>query len=384
MANEYFLLFKTAQAEMRCWKNFQNERKNEIVPIVELTRGRKKPGSGKGVPEEQWPEHPGIFDYQKNIDAVLELFRESTSLIVDITREPSLSCAELTEIASSDGAYQKWHDFCFELQKKGLDDLIPTILVNPSDGEGVDDYKENLKGQFDALASRFGAVSYRASVLYDTEFMYDIALLADDINLHMKDGGRFILIIDHEFIRTRTGLLHALRTSKIIQHVRSFVPKAEIVVLATSFPSNVTELGGEDEGAFRAEEVFLYDEIMRSINDNEGIYYGDYGSINPIRNDLVFARGGWRPRIDFPTKDRAFFYYREKRDGGTYAPHYASVARNVISDAKYDPLPGSWGDKRIVEAAMGNVPSSSPSYWISVRMEIFLQRQAARRFKEAD
>lgn len=380
MANEYFLLFKTAQSETRCWRNFEHRHKPDIVPIIELTRGRKKPKAGQGIPDDQWSSTPGIFDYQKSIDTVLTDFADSEASILDMTREPSLSCAELSELTVSVNGYARWRQFCSQMRGGGLINMIPTILINPSDDETPDEYKDNVRTQLDSLITDFGAVAYRASVLHDTDFLYDITLLAPDINQHVAAGRRFILVIDHEFIRTGTGILHALRTSQIIQQVRLLTPHVEVVVLATSFPSNVTEVGGEDEGIFRAEETYLYEEIMRQINDNQGIFYGDYGSINPVRNDLVFARGGWRPRIDYPTNDRRFFYYREKREAATYASHYSSVAADVVADPKFDALSGSWGVKQIQDAAVGRVPSSSPSFWISVRMEVFLQRQAARLF----
>lgn len=380
MANEYFLLFKTGQSETRCWRHFEHPRKSEIIPIIELTRGRKKPKTGKGVPEDQWSMTPGIFDYQKNLETAVKNFSEVGVSILDITREPSLMCAELSEKTLSDGGYCRWRKFCSQMRSAGLANMIPTLLINPSEGETIDLYKENVRGQLNKLMDDFGAVAYRASVLHDTDFFYDIALLASDINAHISAGRRFILVFDHEFIRTGTGIIHALRTSQLIQRVRQLAPKMEIVVLATSFPSNVTELGGEREGIFPTEESYLYDEILRQINDNEGIYYGDYGSINPVRNDLIFARGGWRPRIDFPTKDRRIFYFREKRDGATYASHYATVAAEVVRDPKFDNLSGSWGVQQIRDAAAGRVPSSSPSFWISVRMEIFLQRQVGQRF----
>lgn len=380
MANEYFLLFKTAQAENRCWSNFKHARRTDIIPVVELTRGRKKPNAGKGVPEETWPAIPGYFDYQKNIENTIANFSSNPTVILDITREPSLSCAELSELAASTDGYQRWRDFCADVREKGLDGIVPTILVNPFESETADEYKNNLITQLNETMATFGNASYRASVLHDTDFLYDIILLAPHINTHLRSRKRFILIIDHEFIRTGMGMLHALRTSQLIQRIRDLVPYAEIVVMATSFPSSVTELGGEEEGMFRTEELYLYDEVIRQINDNSGIYYGDYGSINPIRNDLVVARGGWRPRIDFTTNDRRIFYHREKREGATYAAHYASVASSVKEDPKFSPIPQSWGVEQIVSAADGKVPSSSPSFWISVRMEIFLQRQVSRLF----
>lgn len=49
MASDYFLLFKTAQAEFRAWDVLSSNAKEHVFPIVELTRGRKIPKSGKDI-----------------------------------------------------------------------------------------------------------------------------------------------------------------------------------------------------------------------------------------------------------------------------------------------------------------------------------------------
>ena len=43
----YFLLFKTADAEKRAWRNLSSKRRSAITPIVELSRGKKRRNAGK-------------------------------------------------------------------------------------------------------------------------------------------------------------------------------------------------------------------------------------------------------------------------------------------------------------------------------------------------
>lgn len=375
---KYYLLFKTAQAEFRCWRNFGHPDRDRIIPIVEFTRGRKRPRAGADLDDAGLLSTLGVFDFQRNVDDSISAFSSSDNIIVDLTREESLTCAEIAALASSQNAYAAWRQFRLDLSDKGLNRIIPTLIINPTPDETKEDYKKNLISQCEYMFDEHGAVAYRASVLNDSEFVYDLEIIGGSIYRQMELGRRFILILDHEFINTGSGILHALRTSNLVRGIISKFPKIEIVILSTSFPSNVTDLGGEDEGSFPTEETYLYQEIRRQINENDDIYYGDYGSINPIRNDRVIARGGWRPRIDFPTGRNRIYYYREKRDGDSYASHYVSVAKKVKADPLFEHIAGSWGVEQILSAAGGAVPSSSPSFWISARMEIFLHQQLTK------
>lgn len=373
MEARYFLLFKTAQAEFRAWRNLESEVRDQISPIVEITRGRKIPKSGKDIDEALLPTVAGIYDLEKNISLVEDNFIHSKQVFLDITREPSLQSYEIGALGNSANGYEKWVDF-IDKMKARVPNAFPTLIINPSNEETEDEYKSNLFMQFDKFASKYSKISYRALLLTDSDFLIDIHLLIDRINKYIAEGNEFYLVLDHEFIRSGMGILHALRTINLIVEIRKMVPDVSLVIIGTSFPKNVEELGGEDDGSFPTEENYLYDEIIKQINDNEKIFYGDYGSINPIRNDVVM-RGGWRPRIDYTTSDKRIFYYREKRIGNTYQNHYASVASKIVKDSKFQDISNSWGVQQIKDAAIGKVPASSPSFWISVRMEIFIHRQ---------
>lgn len=383
MASEYFLLFKTAQAEFRAWDVLSSGAKEHVFPIVELTRGRKIPKSGEDIPEERWPLTEGIYDFDKNVTKVQDTFGECERVIIDLTREPGLTCFEIDALSKSDNGYERWVEFLRE-KKGNFRDLVPTLLANPSDEEGEEDYKTNIRNQLDSLMQEFSGVAYRASVLIDPEFLYDLIILEDKINGYLDNDKNFWIELDHEFVRPGMGLLHAARTLGVIEEIQKIVPRAQIIILSTSFPNSIEELGDPESDSFPMEEVSLFEEIERNLRPGTIVRYGDYGSINPVRNDQVFARGGWRPRIDFPTSKKRTYYFREKRIkdakgvASSYASHYVSVANKVVDNSLFEEIPESWGVKQIKSAAAGSPPGKAPSFWISVRMEIHMLQQIKR------
>lgn len=383
MDSKYFLLFKTAQAEFRAWSALSAHTRRNILPIVELTRGRKIPKSGKGIPEEAWKTTEGIYDFSRNVDRVRDAFKESDSIVLDLTREDELSCYEIDILSESTNGYENWINFLKE-ERGHFNNIIPTLLINPSQSESKNEYRENLVTQINEMMELFSGVAYRASVLLDPEFLYDLVLVKDVINNHIDHGKTFLVELDHEFIRPGTGIVHALTALGSINRILEIIPHTSIVILSTSFPKSIEELGGPEEGSFPLEEVFLFDEIIKGNPNPDLIYYGDYGSINPLRNDQVVLRGGWRPRIDFPTSRNRIFYYREKRKKikpkifSTYSSHYISIAHKITKSPLFEDIPDSWGVKQINAAARGFPPGKNPSFWISVRMEIHILQQMRR------
>lgn len=369
MASEYFLLFKTAQAEFRAWEVLSPAAKQHVFPIVELTRGRKIPRSGKEISEELWSGTEGIYDFAKNVTKVEDVFGKSEHIIIDLTREEGLLCYEIEVLSKSENGYEKWVEF-LKIKKDGFRDLIPTLLINPADGEGEEDYKTNIGNQLDSFMQEFSGISYRASVTIDPDFLYDLIVLKDKINRYLDNGKKFWVELDHEFIRPGMGLLHAAQTLSLIEKIYELVPRAQIIILSTSFPRSIEELGGPESDSFPMEEVSLFEEIEKKKIPDATVCYGDYGSINPVRNDQVFARGGWRPRIDFPTSKKRTYYYREKREKdkngvtSSYASHYVSVAKKVVGNSLFEDMPESWGVKQIKSAASGAPPGRAPSFWI--------------------
>ena len=273
----------------------------------------------------------------------------------------------------NESGYSAWVEFN-EQRSEAMDGLIPTLLVNPNEEDTFEQYSADLTSQLESFTNNFTGVAYRASVLVDVGFLSDLDVIRDQINDFIGAGNTFYIFLDHEFIRPGTGIIHAARTIGLIESIREIIPNATIVTLASSFPRNIEELGDPENGAFPTEEVFLNQELNRLLPHPVG--YGDYGSINPTRNDLVFA-SGWRPRIDFPTSQGRTYYYREKRVFD-YADHYVSVAQDVVSDPLYEEIDDCWGEEMIEQAAGGTAPGKSPQFWISVRMNIHIHQQVIR------
>lgn len=369
----YHLLLKTGESELRAWNNLALDRQAQISVHCEITRGRKKPNKDKSAP----------FEY--NIDRVFQAiksdFTNSKICVVDVTREPSLKSNDIEKLGKSDNGYELWVDCVAKLHSENAK-VRPTLLINPKDTDDFEQYKHDLFSQFDAFSAVYDTICYRASVLYDEEFVSDISMLSDRINEYVNNGGDFQILLDFEFIQPSSAALYASYVAPIIREISEFVPKARIVSLGTSFPKNVTDLGDEDRDEFRLEEYHLHREINRI--QNSYVEYGDYGSINPVRNDISPPVGiHLRARIDFPTVNNTIFYRRvapkiDKERSTLLSPRvsmYKDAAKLVVSDSQFSEVKNSWGYKKIVEAATLSPAGKSPNFWISVRMEIHICRR---------
>lgn len=159
------------------------------------------------------------------------------------------------------------------------------------------------------FSKNYDLIAYRFSALFDQDFEYDLEILKDEINKYISQGNVFQIELDYEYIRPSTGPLHAVNAASIIAFIKDIVPNSNIVILGTSFPKNVTDIGNDDYDIFSIEEIRLHNEVRRI--QNYDVEYGDYGSINPLRNDVSPPVGvHLRARIDYPTVDNKIYYYR--------------------------------------------------------------------------
>lgn len=369
----YHLLLKMGVSEIRAWKHLSSARKAELSVHCEITRGRKRPNKDKSEPVE--------YNIAKIYSTIAEDFTECRVCVVDITREPTLRSSETQALGLSVGGYAAWVEKVNELHAANAK-IRPTLIVNPGENDDYDQYESDIFAQFDAFAQRYNLISYRVSVLHDEGFIDDLTMLADRANAFIEHGKRFEIVLDFEFIQASTASLHAAYVAPLISQVRSIIPHATIVSLGTSFPKSVTDVGDEERDEFRLEELALYEEISRV--QNQPIEYGDYGSINPIRNDAFMPVGSYlRARIDFPTDKKSIYYHRvapnvdpnTKKLLSPRSSMYKAAAKRVLADASYSPLPDSWGYDKIVEAATKAPEGSSPNFWISVRMEMHICRR---------
>ncbi len=373
----YVLILKTAEAELRAWRNLSKERRKEITVHCELTRGRKN-RNRYNADEEISYNIKKVFDFIES-DLV-----DCRRVVLDITRESSLSSSETRLLASSDGGYKNWVKKVSDANLKNA--LIrPTLIINPSEQETEDQYNDNLRSQFTEFSKIFDHISYRVSVVYDTEFLYDIHLLKEEIREYIIGGGNFQIMLDFEYLRPSTAGIQANFGADIVRRIRNIVSDVEIVTVATSFPKDISKIGDDFSDEFRLEEVMLNKEINRIQNSE--VIYGDYGSINPERNDLIGGPGIYqRARIDFPTDRNTYYYYRvvpivDKEKKKLISPRsimYRQAAKLVVSDSRFSNIPDSWGYRKVIEASDSLPDGSSASFWISARMEMHICRQLDR------
>lgn len=383
MISEYFVISKTGQSEMRAIRQLAPEALKKLTPIVELTRGRKI-ASKKGDVDK--------FEY--NFDSIKEFLNDISkncmSLLVDVTQDEALSSPYTNQLVSSESGYLNWCSFVLGLREENPN-AYPVIQVSPVEGEDWNSYSQKINRQFDFFSPVTPVMAYRARKNHDSSFDVDLQLLAPKIQEYTAAGNSFIVILDCEYIRVKTASLHAEEVAEMFKIIHEISPAAILVLAATSFPSSVTEVGGENEGDFPIEEVNLHSIVSSRLHNLVHVRYGDYGSVNPLRNDGI-ARG-WRPRIDYPYGGKKIFYFREKRQSTgvgkdkvftrNYAYHYESVANKVQADARYlnDQFLGkldNWGVKQIKQTADSVATGSTASFWISVRMCIHIEQQVQR------
>jgi hypothetical protein len=361
------------ESEIRAWKHLSAARKAELSVHCEITRGRKRPNKDKSEPIE--------YNIAKIYSTIAEDFTDCRVCVVDITREPTLRSNETQALGRSVGGYATWVAKVNELHAENAK-VRPTLIVNPGEDDDYDQYEADIFAQFDAFAQRYDLISYRASVLHDEGFIDDLTMLADRANAYIQLENRFEIVLDFEFVQASTASLHAAFVAPLISQIRTIIPHARIVSLGTSFPKAVTDVGDEERDEFRLEELALYEAINRA--QNQPIEYGDYGSINPVRNDAFIPVGSYlRARIDFPTDSNSIYYHRvapnvdpnTKKLLSPRSSMYKAAAKRVLADASHSPLSGSWGYDKIVEAATKAPEGSSPNFWISVRMEMHICRR---------
>lgn len=353
------LITKLGSAEIRAMMHMSEDVKKCITPLIEITRGRKLSSRRKKVPEEWYP-----FDrYMDQIKAIWK----GHDVLFDLTSTDSLSNAIIEGLYNSTNGYQNWCDFIERLNADNtFSSIIPCIVL-----DGEDDHiEDNLKLEVERLKNSHPVIAYRSSI--DDEACYDdIPIVARALG-----SSSLLFIIDAEYVSQPSIYSFYDKIKKRIENITPLLPaNTQIVVSSTSFPNNISEIGGPIHDEFELCEIKLH-EMLKDKN----IIYSDYGCINPQRNDGVVMARGWIPRIDVPL-ERSVFYYRQRRPSGTsaYNDTYKVVAANVVKDDDFPvSLRGNWGIEQIENCAKGANPSSQPNYWISVRMSIHVETQVRR------
>lgn len=361
MDKKYCVVAKTAQAELKAMSNLSREVLNKILPIVELTRGRKNTSKETKVV---------TYPYFKLIEKVKEIFR-GCDIAFDVTSIGALSSPEIDELFEFEGGYAKWIKLLDDLRVEGyFKSIIPSVLLNYDDAR----FEDNVKLEIEQLNTRFESIMYRYSIGND-DGIEDLKLISNSF----PDEKELLVILDCEYVPT-SSVNSTLEVCKDrINNIKKVLGqrKYKVVLVSTTYPNNVTETNNQYEDDIQLREIDLYNGVCKEYPD---VVYGDYGTVNPQRNDGIILANGWLPKIDvaLPT---LVYYKRRRRPNGTtaYSSTYELVARLATSDSRFPlSLIDIWGIRQIVDCSMGAVPSSQPSFWISVRMNTHICQQVKR------
>ncbi len=366
MEKKYAVVIKTGEAELRAVDNLPQKTLSDFLPIVELTRGRKI--KEKDDVEKAQNIKSGVERYpsDRRIERIKSIFVNQT-ICIDLTADKPLSNNLIDGLFDSTDGYQKWITFLLELKNNSeIKEIIPCIIMNVEDP----DFEENLKKQVTALCENFNSIAYR-NYLND-DYCYDDI---EFIKAAMSSNTNFIYILDSGYIVPASHKTFLEKIDyRLSEMSKQLPPNTKSIICGTSFPKQVSEIGHDYTDSFKLVEKVIFDELK---DKHDGIIYGDYGTINPVRNDDVVMARGWIPRIDIPIKDEVY-YYRLRRPKGTtkYTPTYIEVSKLAKSDARFpSSLKSNWGVEEVERCAGGKPSSSSPSFWISVRMNIHIQQQ---------
>ncbi len=351
------MLFKTGDAELRCLANTHASLIQSILPIVEITRGRKLRG------EEKYP-------IENRLQKIYEIFPDQP-ICLDLTSSNGLLCDEIRELFTPANGYEKWLSFLQGVKEQGnYSQLIPCIQSNFDD----DDFVENYRLQVSNLLAEFPQIAYRSSLKEDG-YCDDI----DIIKPLLTKEGQLLFIIDCEYLVPGSWRSFAEKTIARITNVyEALGNKVIFTICSTSFPNNISDIGNDTNDTFRIIEIDLFNEVRAGIDAQIPLIYGDYGSISIKRNDEVVMARGWIPRIDVPI-EKEIYYYRERRTPARdYSRTYTFVAQKVMSDHRFPHKLSCWGVDQIKICAAHGAPGASPSFWISARMNIHLNQQLNR------
>ncbi|MCK4888220.1 MAG: beta family protein [Planctomycetes bacterium] len=345
---KYQPIIKTGDAEFRAINNLSDDVQNSITPLFELTRSRTSPKKKHG-------------DIYRRLDKLKEVYGDR-GFCLDLTTAKNLINYQIKELQDSTDGYAKWVDFLIS-QKDNFPQIIPVIMLDFVKGETEQAFYSKLKSQVEKLNSNFEKIAYRFSYNYP-EYKYDIEKMSESVPTN-----KLITILDIGFMPNEKISDYKTLVDPVISNLKKINPN-QIILATSSYPKLPTDYGGEKEGEFPLDKLKLY-----SCFDS--ITYGDYATVHPVRSSQA-GGNGWIPRIDMPTKKGTVFYYRSRKTDGEdrYDKAYIRVAKKVVSNEDYQRtkrfIGDCWGIEQIELAAARKPQKLSPSFWISVRMNIHI------------
>lgn len=333
----YFPILRTKDAELKGYEALSERTTDGLLPIFELTRGRRT-------------KKDAVGDVSKKMERIVELANDKR-FILDLTTDPRTSNQQIDRMLhASQNGFEEWRNFLAGLNPE---QCIPMIHFNPNALIEVRREINELLKKHPHLAFRINSDNPRFSD-YVTQVLN-----------YIREPKNLILIVDAGFVKKSAIASAQESLTALIKTLRAFPNK---ICAISGFPASVTSYGLDHHGNFELSEVEIGDHLI----SNAGLTaYCDYSSIHPVP---IEAFGGWVPRVDLPLDGRCFYYRYRQEDGG-----YERAAKEVRDDNQFKALPGNnWGISQIESAAAGEPEGLSPAHWIAVRVNIHITRQSRR------
>lgn len=337
----YVPILRSRDAEVRGYAELSASVKDYLLPVIEYTKSRRSKKNPEG----------SIAICVSKIEECLA----GRPYIADVTTMDSLSNAETEALLDPDNGFRNWRAFVLS----SLDSAcIPTVhLTDPLD-------QESVLSQCRAFLNRSTHIAFRIPADYDST-----ELLVEILQDALGDLRRVILICDGGYVQQQSYIdVQADCSATLSLAGRGFAMRA---VATSSFPASVVlpGYGGDAYGKFDLLEVKLSEQTKAEPGLSD-VVHGDYGLVHPA--DFKGIVTSWVPRVDVPLNDELFYHRYRRPDGG-----YETAAQKAFADRDYVALK-SWAHENVKSAAGGVVQGKAPAYWISVRINFHLTRQAKR------
>lgn len=367
----YMPILKTRPSENKAYEKLSDTVKDNILPIIEMTGARsyKYPKTHKTL---AGVIRPG--DINKKIENILSLV-QNRPFILDITDDESLMYDGINVIKNPENGYHEWRKFLTKNEDfKKL--VIPTIQFDTNYIADTFLQIEELNKEFKYLALKISAFKFnvpdKCSNLFSVHNLSANTIIQSIIDKIVEKIGenKLILILDFGFIsefeRYKSIIDDCLGSIKNTNHLKAIIP------VSSSFPSYVKPIS---ENTFNAQEELLYSYI-KNTQKYSNIYFGDYASLHPVKYPT--SGGGWIPRIDY-IENSDILKYSYKRASSdkknkNNSDAYEELAKLVKDASNYKQINGLniWGDEQIDLKSKGENNGNAPSFWISVRANLYM------------
>lgn len=360
----YFPILKTRDSELRGVHWLADHVKRSIMPLFELTKSRKTKNN---------PDGPVI----KRIETIARDYGNDT-FILDPTSFTDLKNKEISAFYHNNGGFNNWLAFLKQQSKHfNFVNLHPTLLVSDENLSTEEEYIKVHRDEFYELQQIFpGKVVYRVPLEYE-------GLQFDLENFFDAKKQPPIIILDMGYVRKGRASDYANAVKKKLMLINDKQYNIQQVILAgSSFPKDPSEgdMCNDKCGEHPLEEKEVHRICTRG--NYSTLLYGDYATIYPLPNEQA-GGNGWIPRIDFPTVRDSIKYHRHRRklEEKNYATAYQNAAKSVVNDQDFGQLEkiigrNCWGVEQIYNAANGYPAGLSPSFWISVRINLHITLQS--------